>query len=35
LIVSDAPNDVPDQGPVFVLTDQNKKDIVAFMKLLD
>ena len=35
LIVSDAPDDVPDAGPVIVLTDQDKKDLVAFMKLLD
>ena len=35
LIVSDAPDDVPDAGPVIVLTDQDKTDLVAFMKLLD
>lgn len=35
LIVSDPPDDVPDQGPVIVLTDQDKRDIVAFMKLLN
>lgn len=35
LIVSDAPNDVPDAGPVIVLNDQDKKDIVAFLKLLE
>jgi cytochrome c peroxidase len=35
LIVSDVPNDVPDLGPVIVLNDQDKKDIVAFLKLLD
>jgi len=35
LIVSDAPDDDPDQGPVIVLTDQDKKDIVAFLKLLE
>jgi cytochrome c peroxidase len=32
LIVSDPPGD---EGPVIVLTDQDKQDIVAFMKLLD
>lgn len=32
LIVSDPPGD---QGPVIVLTDQDKQDIVAFLKLLD
>jgi cytochrome c peroxidase len=32
LIVSDPPGD---QGPVIVLTEQDKQDLVAFMKLLD
>jgi cytochrome c peroxidase len=32
LIVSDPPGD---EGPAILLTDQDKQDIVAFMKLLD
>jgi cytochrome c peroxidase len=32
LVVSDPPGD---QGPVIVLTEQDKQDLVAFMKLLD
>ena len=32
LIVSDRPGD---QGPAIVLTEQDKEDIVAYLKLLD
>ena len=36
LIVSDADGpDNPEEQPLIVLTDQDKKDIVAFLKLLD